>query len=146
MKISPLQVVLLLVLAVFLGLAGALAATHWMPAHRSSGMHDFVHGELNLTGEQEARLAKLEDAFAVERRRLESDLRAANAKLAAAMDEEHEFGPHVGSAIDEVHARMGELQKATVRHVLNMRELLNPEQQQAFDSQVRQALTTDARE
>jgi len=109
-------------------------------------MHDFVHHELSLSPEQDARLDELEDAFAIERRTLESALMAANARLAAAMEQEHEYGPMVGEAIDDVHASMGDLQKATVRHVFNMRELLDEDQQRAFDRQVGRALTTDQNE
>lgn len=144
MKISNPQIVLLLLVAALLGYLGSLAAGHWMtPQHASVGMHEFVHHELSLTSEQEVRLEEIEGAFAVEHRRLEAQLRAANANLAAAMDEEHEFGPKVSEAIDEVHSSMGDLQKATIRHVFNMRAILDDRQQQAFDRQVSIALTTD---
>ena len=52
----------------------------------------------------------------------------------------------VSAAIDEVHARMGDLQKATVRHVFDMREILEPEQQRQFDRKVSDALTRDPRD
>ena len=61
------------------------------------------------------------------------------------MEAEHEYGPEVAAAIDDVHAQMGELQKATVRHVFNMRELLDAEQQIQFDRKVSEALTRDPR-
>jgi len=147
MKISPVQIALLLLAAIAFGFAGSFVAGHWMtPNHASAGMHDFVHHELSLSPEQDARLDELEDAFAIERRTLESALMAANARLAAAMEQEHEYGPMVGEAIDDVHASMGDLQKATVRHVFNMRELLDEDQQRAFDRQVGRALTTDQNE
>ncbi|MEC7161008.1 MAG: heavy metal resistance protein, partial [Pseudomonadota bacterium] len=44
------------------------------------------------------------------------------------------------------HARMGDLQKATVRHVFDMREILEPEQQRQFDRKVSDALTRDPRD
>ena len=81
----------------------------------------------------------------MERARLEASARAANAQLAQAMEAEHEYGPRVGAAIDEVHARMGDLQKATVRHVFDMREILDPDQQRRFDQQVSKALTDSPR-
>jgi hypothetical protein len=144
MKISNTQIALLLLAAILLGYLGSMTAGHWMsPQGTPAGMHEFVHRELNLSSQQEARLADLEDAFAVERRRLESNLKAANARLAAAMGEEHEYGPKVGAAVDDVHARMGDLQKATIRHAFHMRELLDSRQRRAFDRQVRTALTTD---
>ena len=74
------------------------------------------------------------------------DRRAQPVPLAQAMENEHEYGPEVSAAIDEVHARMGDLQKATVRHVFDMREILEPEQQRQFDRKVSDALTRDPRD
>lgn len=91
-------------------------------------------------------MESLEANFAVEQARLESSARAANARLAQAMEAEHEYGPEVGAAIDEVHERMGALQKATVRHVFAMREILDPDQQRRFDRQVSAALTQSPRD
>ena len=98
-----------------------------------------------MTEDQNARLETLEARFAVERAELESSLRAANARLARAMADEHEYGPEVSAAIDDVHGRMGELQKATVQHVFDMRETLEPEQQRLFDRKVSEALTSNSR-
>ena len=140
------HIVLAVLLAALAGTLGALAADQWANHETGTGLHDFVHDELTLTSDQEQRLDALEARFAVERARLEGSARAANARLAQAMDNEHEYGPEVGAAIDEVHARMGDLQKATVRHVFDMREILDPEQQRQFDRKVSDALTRDPRD
>ncbi len=94
-----------------------------------------------LTAQQEDRLDRLEERYAIENAQRELAVRRANANLAAAMDKEHEYGPEVSLAIDEVHQRMGELQKATVRHVFAMRRILDQEQQREFDQQVARSLT-----
>ena len=140
------HIVLAVLLAALAGCLGAIAADRWANHEAGSGLHDFVHDELTLTTDQEQRLDALEARFAVERARLEGSARAANARLAQAMENEHEYGPEVSAAIDEVHARMGDLQKATVRHVFDMREILEPEQQRQFDRKVSDALTRDPRD
>ena len=140
------HIVLAVLLAALAGCLGAIAADRWVNHEAGSGLHDFVHDELTLTTDQEQRLDALEARFAVERARLEGSARAANARLAQAMENEHEYGPEVSAAIDEVHARMGDLQKATVRHVFDMREILEPEQQRQFDRKVSDALTRDPRD
>ena len=140
------HIVLAVLLAALAGCLGAIAAERWANHEAGSGLHDFVHDELTLTTDQEQRLDALEARFAVERARLEGSARAANARLAQAMENEHEYGPEVSAAIDEVHARMGDLQKATVRHVFDMREILEPEQQRQFDRKVSDALTRDPRD
>jgi len=88
-------------------------------------------------------LEAMEDKFAVKRHTLELSLRAANGRLATAMEEEHEFGPKVASAVEDVHGRMGEVQKATIAHVFEMRSLLTSDQQSIFDRHVSDALTAD---
>jgi Spy/CpxP family protein refolding chaperone len=152
------HIVLAVLLAALAGCLGAIAADRWANHEAGSGLHDFVHDELTLTADQEQRLDALQRVdvtvhvahahprFAVERARLEGSARAANARLAQAMESEHEYGPEVSAAIDEVHARMGDLQKATVRHVFDMRAILEPEQQRQFDRKVSDALTRDPRD
>jgi hypothetical protein len=72
-------------------------------------------------------------------------LRADNARLAAAIEAEHGNGPRVAAAVDQSHAAMGELQKATLSHIFAMRQLLKPNQTTQFDQAVVKALTEDAR-
>ncbi len=139
------RLLLAVLLAGLAGCLGAIAADRWLSHEDNGSLHQFVHEELVLTEDQNSRLETLEARFAVERAALESSLRAANARLAQAMDAEHEYGPEVSAAIDDVHGQMGELQKATVQHVFDMREILEPEQQRLFDRKVSEALTSNSR-
>ena len=144
MKIGPLRIALLILLSLGAGYLGSLGASKWMSrTAESTSLHSFVHDELELSSEQLQSLEEMEDKFAVKRRSLELSLRAANATLAEAMDEEHEYGPKVSVAIETVHERMGELQKATVEHVFEMRGILTPDQRKAFDQRVSEALTAN---
>ncbi|WP_235829532.1 periplasmic heavy metal sensor [Croceicoccus estronivorus] len=136
------QIALTILLALAAGFLGATAANHWNTASTETGLHAFVHDDLNLDSRQQERIDALEAGFATEREQLEEGLRLANAKLSQAMAEEHIYGPKVSAAIDEIHVRMGELQKATIRHVFAMRALLNAEQQRLFDRQVARSLTS----
>lgn len=137
------QLIFAVLFAALAGCLGAIAADRWLNQERAGSLHQFVHEELVLTDKQDRELETLEARYAVERSALEGSLRASNARLAQAMEKEHEFGPEVSAAIDDVHARMGALQEATVQHVFDMREILDPEQQRAFDRQVSRALTGD---
>lgn len=135
------HLLLAVLLAVIAGYLGAIAADRWINDESDRSLHQFVHEELNLSVDQNNRLELVEGRFAVERAELESSLRAANARLAQAMETEHEYGPEVSVAIEDVHAKMGALQKATVQHVFNMRDILTPEQQRLFDRKVSESLT-----
>ncbi len=144
MKFGPFRIALLILLALGAGFLGSLAASKWSATNDdSASLHAFVHHELTLSESQRTALDQIEADFAVTNRTLELSLRSANGRLATAMNEEHEFGPKVASAIEDVHERMGELQKATIAHVFEMRALLTPDQQEAFDRQVGNALTAD---
>ena len=98
-----------------------------------------------MSVEQSARIDAIERSFAVRRQALEYELRADNAKLAAAIEAEHGYGPRVASAVEASHIAMGELQKATLEHVFAMRSVLTPAQTPAFDKAVVKALTDENR-
>jgi hypothetical protein len=44
------------------------------------------------------------------------------------MGEEKGYGPRVAACVEVVHQRMGDLQKASIEHVFEMRSVLSPEQ------------------
>ena len=108
-----------------------------------SELHALLHDRLDLDAAQHAQLNALEAQFAVRRKALELEMRADNAKLAAAIEAEHGFGPQVSSAVDQSHMAMGQLQKETLEHVFAMRALLRPDQTAKFDEAVGKALTAD---
>ena len=108
-----------------------------------SELHALLHDQLNLDPAQHVKLDTLEAQFAVRRKALELEMRADNAKLAAAIETEHGYGPQVSSAIDQSHMAMGELQKETLEHIFAMRGLLRPDQAAKFDGAVVKALTAD---
>jgi nickel and cobalt resistance protein CnrR len=136
--------VLLTLAAAFVGV---WAGARYLGSDNSGGMslHEMVHEELDLSAEQDARLDAIEADFAVERRRLELELKTANAELAAAIRAEKRNGPQVAAAIDHFHDTMGRLQKLTVEHVFAMRGVLTPAQAAEFDRTVAEALTAEAR-
>ena len=126
-------------------IAGVFIGRELFPAPAVPGaeLHDVLHHKLRLDDGQQAQLELLEQRFAVQRRTLELELRADNARLAEAMEAEHGNGPRVAKAVDRSHAVLGELQKATLEHIFAMRQLLRPDQTVLFDKAVVKALTDD---
>ena len=134
------------VMAFLAGIAGVLAGRALIPAPtQSTELHEVLHHQLKLDPGQEARIEAIEQQFAARRRALELELRAANARLADAIQAEHGNGPKVTAAVDASHVAMGELQKATLGHIFAMRQTLRPDQAAKFDRAVVKALTADAR-
>ena len=136
------------VIACFIAaIVGVFVGRALLPSRAQPGaeLHEVLHHKLTLNANQEARLQMLEQRFAVRRRAFELELRADNARLAEAIEAEHGNGPRVTAAVDQSHAVMGELQKATLAHIFAMRQLLRPDQTAQFDQAVVKALTDDAR-
>jgi nickel and cobalt resistance protein CnrR len=71
-------------------------------------------------------------------------MRADNARLAAAIEAEHGYGPQVAAAVNASHMAMGALQKETLAHIFAMRQLLRPDQAARFDEAVAGSLTAPA--
>jgi len=134
------------IVAFLAGLAGVFAGRMLMPVRPpTSELHELLHHQLQLDATQKARIEMAEQQFAVRRHALELELRAANARLADAIQTEHGNGPQVAAAVDASHHAMGELQKATLTHIFAMRQILRRDQTDAFDRAVVKALTADAR-
>jgi hypothetical protein len=139
---------ILIALAAFVAaIGGVFVGRALLPEATQPGaeLHDVLHHRIALDANQKTRLEALEQRFAVQRRALELELRADNARLAEAIEAEHGNGPRVAAAVDHSHAAMGELQKVTLAHIFAMRELLRPNQTAQFDQAVVKALTDDAR-
>lgn len=132
-----------IVVAFLAGLAGiGLGRLVFAPRHTPS-LHEVLHEDLGLSAAQDRQIEALERDFAPRRRALEIEMRAANADLAAAMREEHAYGPRVAAAVERFHTAMGELQSQTIEHVFAMREVLTPAQRTEFDTIVASALTNE---
>ena len=128
-------------------LAGVLVGRLVFDAPRASEteLHALLHSQLELTPDQHARIEGIEGEFVERRKAREAEMRAANVRLARAIEAEHGYGPKVTEAIDHTHEVMGTLQKETLEHLFAMRGILDPEQAEMFDKSVVKALTADAR-
>lgn len=132
---------LTLILAAGAGIGGVWAGSQMFGTKTAPSLHDVVHRDLNLTQAQEAEIDAMEAAFSERRRVLESEMRAANAELAAAIKASDTPGPEVSAAVVHFHDAMGTLQTETIAHVFDMRSVLTPEQRTRFDETVVLALT-----
>jgi hypothetical protein len=144
---SSRRLLLFALVAFFAGLAGVLAGRILVDAPRASEteLHALLHKQLKLSAAQKDKIDAIETKFAARRNGLELEMRAANIRLAQAIEAEHGYGPRVTAAIDDTHSVMGELQKETLQHLFAMRVVLDREQTAMFDKSVVKALTADAR-
>ena len=139
------SIVVTAVLAALASGAATWASATWIMRERQPlSLHSVVHEQLDLSAEQDRRLDVIEARFAAQRPALEAEVRAANRELAAAIAASDGDTPQVQAAIDHFHVAMGDLQKATISHVFEMRAVLTPEQAEVFDEAVVDALRDDA--
>lgn len=136
---------LIAIVAFAAAIAGVFVGRALWPAPRTGEpeLMALLRDDLNLDTAQRARMAEIEQRFGTRRRALEQALRADNARLAAAIQEEQRTGPRVQAAVDASHRSMGKLQKETLTHIFEMRKVLRPDQASAFDRAVAKALTDD---
>jgi Spy/CpxP family protein refolding chaperone len=133
-------------LALAAAAGGAFLCSHFVGARNShQTMMDQALGELDLTPAQKSRIDALHRAHMARRTAYETEMRAANRELAAAIEADHKDSPRVQAAIDRLHHAMGGLQKETVAHLFAVRAELTPEQARRFDARITAALTHPAR-
>lgn len=145
MKATWKSVALTAVLAALTSGAATWASATWVMRERQPpNLHSVVHEKLDLSAEQDRRLDVIEARFAAQRPALEAEVRAANRELAAAIAASDGDTPQVQAAVDHFHTAMGDLQKATIAHVFEMRSVLTPAQAEVFDEAIVDALRHDA--
>ena len=129
--------VLMTLVAVVAGAAGAWGCASLMLRKQDTpGLHAIIHEELKLDPAQSARIRDIETRFSSQRNTLEAEVRSANRELAEAIAASQGNSPAVQAAVDHFHLAMGNLQKATIAHVFEMREVMTPEQAETFDARV----------
>ncbi|MDO9077152.1 MAG: periplasmic heavy metal sensor [Brevundimonas sp.] len=139
------SIVITAVLAALASGAASWASATWVMRERQPpSLHSVVHEQLDLSAEQDRRLDAIEARFATRRPALEAEVRAANRELAAAIAASEGDSPQVQAAVDHFHVAMGDLQKATITHVFEMRSVLTPAQAEVFDEAVVDSLRDDA--
>jgi nickel and cobalt resistance protein CnrR len=141
------RLILSTVFGAIIGIGGAAAlAFIWHgPTHEDSDLHRMLHEAVPLDGREQAVLDEKERAFAARRGEIETQLRAANANLASAIASDPRWSPKVEAATRQVEQAAANLQRATLVHVFEMRDGLDPEHRAAYDKVLIDALRRGSR-
>ena len=123
----------------------SLCTLRWAASRPSSSLsaHEWLHRELNLTSAQHTALEPVEERFALKQRALAAQLRVANRALADAIGEDKAYTPRVAASVETIHHRMGDLQKASIEHIFEMRAVLSPSQSDKLLRLAQQALVAN---
>ena len=102
---------------------------------------EIVRRDLHLTSNQAQEIQSIETRYFDRRTTLRRDVSDANRELADALMSDMAFGREAQEASNHVEQGLGELQRATIMYVLEVRDVLTPEQQMVYDRRVREVLT-----
>jgi nickel and cobalt resistance protein CnrR len=130
---KPLQLIaMLIVVALVAAAACYVSARMFGPLRPQPGVsgHEWIHKQLGLSPEEKKALEPIESKFAERKGNLSGEIRSANKELAEAIKQDQADSPRVSTAVERIHHAQGELQKATLEHVFEMKEVLTPEQYQ----------------
>lgn len=128
--------ILLAALAAFLG---ARLGSHQPPALNvplSERVFELLEDSIELTASQRESIDRITERYAPERETLLLQSRNLNARLATLMAEEERFGPLTENALDDLQDVMGERLKLSLNYMLEVRQVLEPEQRVLFDRKV----------
>jgi nickel and cobalt resistance protein CnrR len=139
-KFGPLLLTLALVASAAAGGAWVGARLLQPQAYTHEDFHDRLFAKLSLTDAQRELMETLEQRHADENEALESRLADANRKLADLLEREAAYSDNIDGAIEDFHRAMLAYQKTSVRHIYEMREILDPAQRDIFDSHVAETL------
>ena len=140
-----------LVVTILVGVAAGTVGG-WMGAQRArsdegqylplrQSVKEIVREGLDLTNQQRRQIQDIEDRFYQRRGLLRVRISEANMELADALLTEMVFGRQAHEAVNHLQEGLGDLQRATVSYVIDVRDVLTPDQQRIYDRKVRDALT-----
>src|SRR5580765_2628937 len=105
---------------------------------------EIVSRDLKLTANQRKEIEAIEHKYYDKRSSLRMQVADANRNLADALMADMAFGREAQQASNQLEQGLGELQRATILYVLEVRDVLSPEQQMVYDRKVREVLTATA--
>lgn len=120
--------------------AGGLALGWHATRHPPSALHERLHEAVPLDARERATLDAKERTFAARRAEIEAQLQQANERLADAIATDPRWSPQVEAATRQVERAAGDLQRASLVHIFEMRAGLEPQHRAAYDKVLLEAL------
>ena len=114
-------------------------------AYPAEDYHEWIHKKLSMTAEQEQRSLTSERRYEETKRHLDEVIRLANSELAERILKDKSYSPTVEKSVAEIHSAMGQLQKVTLEHIFELKEVLDAEQYQRLIELTAQGLSENTR-
>jgi Spy/CpxP family protein refolding chaperone len=133
---SSLVTILLAGLAAFVG---ARLGSHQAPPEAmplSERIFELLGDDIALSDPQRQTILSIAQRYAPDREQRRLHSRLLNANLLRSMVQEQRFGPKTEQALAQLQDVMGERLKQSLEYMLQVREVLTPEQRAIFDRRV----------
>ena len=92
--------------------------------------------EMRLSPEQNRRVALIDHNYTLDYNLTLADLHASNAQLGAALANDMSLNPEAQTAIKEIQLNVGQMQTSTVNYIIDIRNVLTPDQKKVFDGRI----------
>ena len=100
--------------------------------------------DFNLTADQKRKVAEIDEAYTRQNNRIWSMLKMTNAELAGALSEDMTMNDMTHVYIRQIEENAGLLQTATINYIIDIRNVLTPQQRDLYDERIIRALMQDA--
>lgn len=107
--------------------------------------HEWIHNKLKMTPEQDRRSLASELRYEETKRHLDEVIRLANLELAGAILKDKCYSSSVEKPVLEIQEALGQLQKATLEHIFELRETLDAEQYERLIEMTAQGISENTR-
>lgn len=97
-------------------------------SHQSCDLHLWIHQQLDISPEQEKKLQATENRYIEKKKYNEEIIRLANMELSQEILKSKSHTPEIEQILQKIQQAQGELQKATLEHVFEMKVGLTSEQ------------------
>jgi Spy/CpxP family protein refolding chaperone len=127
-----------------IGVRGAHSAHPSMPQGTvRQSVDGLLERDFKLTSDQKAKIQTIDEAFVRKHNLIWADIRRSNAELAGAVANDMTLNANAKTAIGQIESSVGELHTESILYVLDVRKVLNPDQQKRFDEYIVMALMRD---
>ena len=125
------------------GVAGYLP--HEAPADQNRGyrliqfrerVDRMLEDEIHLSPRQKAQVAQIDHNYTLDYNLTLADLHASNTELGAALANDMSLNEDAQAAIKEIQLNVGQMQTSTVNYIVNVRNVLDPDQKKIFDGRI----------
>ena len=92
--------------------------------------------EMHLSPKQQQQVALIDHNYTLDYNLALADLHASNSELAAALANDMSLNSEAKTAISEIQINVGQMQTSTVNYIVDIRNILTPDQQKIFDGRI----------